>query len=79
VTTATQLAWRLTHSLRAPYLVDGTEITLSASVGVCFSADQDDQPDDVLRNADRAMYVAKRQGRNRVEVFGHESSGEAAA
>jgi diguanylate cyclase (GGDEF)-like protein len=79
VTDATQLAWRLTHAVRAPYMVDGTEVTLSASVGVCFSTDPDDQADDVLRNADRAMYVAKRQGRNRVEVFGHESAGEAAA
>jgi diguanylate cyclase (GGDEF)-like protein/PAS domain S-box-containing protein len=79
VTDASQLAWRLTHALRAPYLIDGNEITLSASIGVCFSTDQDDEPDDVLRNADRAMYVAKRQGRNRVEVFGRESSDEAAA
>jgi diguanylate cyclase (GGDEF)-like protein len=79
VTDASQLAWRLTHALRAPYLIDGNEIALSASIGVCFSTDQDDEPDDVLRNADRAMYVAKRQGRNRVEVFGRESSDEAAA
>jgi diguanylate cyclase (GGDEF)-like protein/PAS domain S-box-containing protein len=76
---ATQLAWRLTHSLRTPYLVGDTEITLSASIGVCFSTDQADQPDDLLQNADRAMYAAKRQGRNRVEVFGHKSTGEVAA
>jgi diguanylate cyclase (GGDEF)-like protein/PAS domain S-box-containing protein len=76
---ATQLAWRLTHSLRAPYMIDGAEFPLSASIGVCFSTDQDDQPDEILRNADRAMYIAKRRGRNRVEVFGEKPAGEAAA
>jgi diguanylate cyclase (GGDEF)-like protein len=76
---ATQLAWRLTQSLRAPYKIDGAEFPLSASIGVCYSTDPDDQPDEILRHADRAMYIAKRQGRNRVEVFGAESAGEAAA
>jgi diguanylate cyclase (GGDEF)-like protein/PAS domain S-box-containing protein len=67
---AVQLAWRLASGLRAPFTVGGTELTVGASFGVCYSRDRDDGPEDLVRKADAAMYAAKQRGRNRVAVFG---------
>lgn len=78
-TDATQLAWRLTNSLRAPFSIAGQTVTMTASMGVAYSADPEDGAEDILRKADAAMYMAKQQGRNRVAVFGQTTSEGAAA
>jgi diguanylate cyclase (GGDEF)-like protein/PAS domain S-box-containing protein len=67
---ATKLAWRLAHSLRAPFSVGGTEISVTASFGVATSRDPDEADEDLVRKADAAMYTAKHRGSNRVAVFG---------
>lgn len=53
---------RLLDSLKAPYLVEGEEFSVSASVGVVMCAGGYDRPEDILRDADTAMYQAKSAG-----------------
>lgn len=67
---ATQLAWRLVHSLRTPFSIDGTEVSITASFGVATSRDPGEANEDLVRKADAAMYTAKQHGSNRVAVFG---------
>ena len=67
---ATQLAWRLAHSLRAPFAVAGTDVSVTASFGVATSGDSVEADEDLVRKADAAMYTAKQRGSNRVAVFG---------
>ncbi len=45
------------------------EIFVTPSIGIAISASPDDRPDDLLRNADVAMYRAKRNGRACYEIF----------
>ena len=62
------LAQRLAESLNAPFAIDGGEVFLSVSIGVALSASSE-SPEELLRDADAAMYRAKERGRARVEVF----------
>jgi len=48
--------------------VDGTILRFTASVGVSFTTSPADNSADLLEKADRALYAAKRSGRNRAEV-----------
>ncbi len=66
---AVTLAARLQESLAKPYLVNGTEINSSASIGITFSAFDYGSPDEVLRDADIAMYRAKAAGRGQSALF----------
>ncbi len=66
---AVAMAERLQVALRKPYLVGGTEVNSSASIGITFSSIGYDTPGDVLRDADIAMYRAKAGGRARYAVF----------
>jgi len=63
------MAERLQRALTEPYLLDGTEITSSASIGITFSSIGYETPGDVLRDADIAMYRAKAAGRARIALF----------
>ena len=63
------MADRLQAALAQPYVVAGTEIASSASIGVTFSSVGYAAPGDVLRDADIAMYRAKAAGRARTAVF----------
>jgi diguanylate cyclase (GGDEF)-like protein/PAS domain S-box-containing protein len=65
------VAQRLLESLAAPYLVNGSELQSSASIGVVSSAQGDLDASVVLRNADTAMYEAKRRGRGLAVVYDH--------
>jgi diguanylate cyclase (GGDEF)-like protein/PAS domain S-box-containing protein len=71
---AAQLAWRLAGALRTPFTVGNVTVSVSASFGVCFSNDQGEADEDVVRKADAAMYSAKQRGSNRVAVFGDRAS-----
>ena len=66
---AVQLAERLMEAMRRPFLVAGTELMTSASIGITFSALGYTSPEDVLRDADTAMYKAKGAGKARYALF----------
>jgi diguanylate cyclase (GGDEF)-like protein/PAS domain S-box-containing protein len=63
------LAERLMDALRQPFHVAGTELMTSASIGITFSALGYVSPEDVLRDADTAMYKAKGAGKARYALF----------
>jgi diguanylate cyclase (GGDEF)-like protein len=63
------VAQSLLDVLAAPFIIEGHEITIGASIGIsCFPADAVDGVN-LLQQADNAMYAAKRQGRNRAIYF----------
>jgi diguanylate cyclase (GGDEF)-like protein len=62
-------AERLGSALRAPIDVEGRQVTPDASIGVALSTGRSDEPEDVLRRADLAMYQAKAAGKGRCSVF----------
>jgi diguanylate cyclase (GGDEF)-like protein len=63
------LAEQLLAALRAPFCVAGTELHSSASIGITSSALPYTRPEDVLRDADIAMYRAKANGKARYALF----------
>ena len=66
---AVVLAERLLHALAQPFLVAGTELTASASIGITVSSIGYATPEEVLRDADIAMYKAKAAGKARYALF----------
>ncbi len=68
--TAVKVAQRVLAVMAAPLqLADGTVVEPSVSVGVAIGDANYQMADDVLRDADAAMYRAKKLGRKRVELF----------
>ena len=63
------LCRRILEALQAPLQIDGQEMAISASIGVATSRRDGERPDELLRNADVAMYTAKADGKNRFAVF----------
>ncbi|MDP8904517.1 MAG: EAL domain-containing protein [Chloroflexota bacterium] len=60
---------RIIAALRAPFWIEGNEVAVRASVGIAARASSTETPDDLLRNADVAMYTAKARGKGRVALF----------
>lgn len=75
-TDAARVAARTLEVLRAPFDVAGRSMPVNSSIGIVVDTDGA-TADELLRNADIAMYMAKRGGKGRFEVF--ESSMHAAA
>lgn len=66
---AAMVAQRLIESLKAPVIIEGEALTLSASIGISYYPDHGETPEELLKMADTAMYRAKALGRNRYVVF----------
>jgi diguanylate cyclase (GGDEF)-like protein/PAS domain S-box-containing protein len=66
---AVALADKVRAALAERFLVDGAEISLTASVGIAVTGRADTDPDELLRDVDAVMYRAKERGRDRWEVF----------
>ena len=62
-------AERAQEALSAPYDLDGTEVFATASIGVAVGTREYSRPEELLRDADTAMYRAKDLGRARHAVF----------
>jgi diguanylate cyclase (GGDEF)-like protein len=67
--TALSIAIRLADALREPMEVRDFVTTVAASIGVAMSGTFGETADDLLRNADMAMYAAKSSSRGRAQVF----------
>ena len=61
------LANRVLEVVQAPFVFEGSEVFVTASIGIAMVGEE--PPEVVLRDADAAMYLAKEKGRARVEVF----------
>ena len=62
------IAERILDTLRTPFSVDGEEVTLSASIGICLAPVEGRSREELLASADRAMYLAKGGGPGRYVV-----------
>jgi diguanylate cyclase (GGDEF)-like protein len=69
ITDAVRTARRIQEHLLMPFDIDGHEIFTTASIGIALSTTRYERPEDVLRDADIAMYRAKSRGKARHEVF----------
>lgn len=68
-TDAIAATYRIHQELKAPILLDGRDIFISVSVGITFSTIRYTEPTQLLRDADIAMYRAKRRSRGGYEIF----------
>ncbi|HEX7999810.1 MAG TPA: EAL domain-containing protein [Pyrinomonadaceae bacterium] len=66
---AISIAERIQKELKVPFSLNGHEVFTTTSIGIAPSTTGYDQPDDILRDADTAMYRAKSLGKARHEVF----------
>ncbi|MGZ6256107.1 MAG: putative bifunctional diguanylate cyclase/phosphodiesterase [Candidatus Limnocylindria bacterium] len=62
-------AERIIEALRSPFEFHGRQVVMRASIGAAFTGDSSTQPDDLLRQADLAMYTAKTSGKGRFAFY----------
>lgn len=60
---------RIIKDIEAPLHLNNLDVTVTASAGIAVTSYTYDNPDDLIRNADMAMYRAKNEGRDRCEIF----------
>ena len=63
------LAERLIEGVAAPFLVDGHDIKVAASIGIAVHPEDGADADELVRRADLALYRAKQDGRGRFRFF----------
>lgn len=63
------VAERMQAQLRSPLELEGQAVSITSSIGIAFSTRGYSHPDDLIRDADRAMYSAKAAGKARYAVF----------
>ena len=71
-TDAVRVAQRIQDELSQPFLLDKNSTFATASIGIALSSSGYHQPDEILRDADTAMYRAKENGKARYELFDHD-------
>jgi diguanylate cyclase (GGDEF)-like protein/PAS domain S-box-containing protein len=69
VNDAVRVAKRIQEELQAPFEVEGHEVFTSTSIGIAVSTPDYDRPEDLLRDADTAMFRAKALGKASYVVF----------
>lgn len=73
---AAMVARRILNTLQNPIAVANHEVFVMASIGITFADNSTRTPDDVINNADAALYRAKETGRGRYVVFDENLAGE---
>ncbi|MDQ1696319.1 MAG: diguanylate cyclase, partial [Frankiaceae bacterium] len=76
---AVRIAQQLMDVLRPPVVIDERELAVSASIGVAVAKHSTRRADELLGDADAAMFLAKQRGRGRVEFFDRSMRAQAVA
>ena len=66
---AASMAQCLLDTLAEPFVADGRELFVTASIGISVAPQDGDNINDLLKNADLAMYRAKDEGRDRYRIY----------
>lgn len=74
---AVRVAERIIEALKEPIELGGQQVFARTSVGIALAEDSTSRPDVLLRNADAAMYEAKKEGKARSKVFNPSMFGQA--
>lgn len=61
---------RLLKAINQPIPIDNKEVFISASVGISYNNTQEDSAEELIAKADTAMYKAKKEGRNKITIYG---------
>jgi diguanylate cyclase (GGDEF)-like protein len=69
VADATSLAQRVIAALCEPFEIEGHQVVIGTSVGIAMGPSDGEKPDDLVRNADLALYRAKGDGRGTFRFF----------
>jgi diguanylate cyclase (GGDEF)-like protein/PAS domain S-box-containing protein len=73
------IAQRIVDVFRDPFLLEDGEVFLATSVGIAIARGTDDRAEDLIRDADAAMYRAKERGKGRYEIFDEAMRADAVA
>jgi len=76
---AARVSVKLITAMAEPHLIDDHRIEVTSSIGICLFADDSEDAESLLTNADTAMYHAKRAGRNNYKRFTPEMNATAPA
>ena len=79
VSDAALAAQKLIEAMAAPHLIGGHQLHVTLSIGISLYPDDGKDVETVLRNADTAMYHAKKRGRNNYQAFTPDMNAHAAA
>ena len=63
------VAERVLAAFGEPFEIGRHLVMVRVSVGIALAGPDDETPDDLIRNADLAMYLAKKHGKGRIEIF----------
>ncbi|WP_334074333.1 EAL domain-containing protein [Paenibacillus sp. A14] len=63
------LAERLLEGFKTPFHIDGSDLYVSISIGISFYPQHGNTPEEILKNADVAMYAAKEAGKGKYMIF----------
>ena len=69
---ASFIAERIRNVMSVPFSIAGTEVFIGSSIGIAVTMDGRETPEELLRNADVAMYMSKSNGKDRYTVFENE-------
>jgi len=67
--TAERLAKDILNAVNGPYLIDGNEVVITTSIGIATAPEDGEDPDQILKNADLALYKSKSEGRKGYRFF----------
>ncbi len=65
------VATKIVNALCEPFLLGGREARIGASIGICLYPEHASDLAQLMRNADAAMYQAKKEGKNRCVLYQH--------
>ncbi len=77
VAMVTRVAERIQSALNEPFDLDGQAVVTTASIGIALSTTGYERAEDMLRDADTAMYRAKSLGKDRYEIFDRQMHAQA--
>lgn len=69
---ASKLAYKINNTLKKPFIIDGHELYVSASIGIALYPQDGTNMENLIKHADVAMYHVKGQGKNGYQFYSNE-------